>query len=105
MAVLQEIWPELQSEVWQYQIASALLDTSAEGEEEQAQMRAALVHLEGQVINLACDDIGGAANSNVLLPMLCDRLEAKFDADVAQKKAAIQQAVTASFLCHHSVLN
>lgn len=56
-------------------------------------MRAALVHLEGQVINLACDDIGGAANSNVLLPMLCERLEAKFDADVAQRKAAIEQAV------------
>lgn len=56
------------------------------------------MHLEGQVINLACDDIGGAVNSSVVLPMLCNRLETKFDAAVFRKRTAIHQAVTA-FCC------
>ncbi|KAL3130352.1 hypothetical protein ABBQ38_008180 [Trebouxia sp. C0009 RCD-2024] len=91
---LQEVWQELQSEVWEYDVMTALADTAKEDEEEQADIRAALVHLEGQVIDLACDDIGGAVNSNVLLPMLCHQLEAKYEMDISQKRAAVQQAVT-----------
>lgn len=83
---------------------TALADTAKEDEEEQADIRAALVHLEGQVIDLACDDIGGAVNSNVLLPMLCHQLEAKYEMDISQKRAAVQQAVTALIVCHCTVL-
>lgn len=79
--------------MWEYDIVSALVDTAQEGEEEQADIRAAPVHLEGQVINLACDEIGGAVNANILLPMLCHQLEAKYEMDISQKRAAVQQAV------------
>lgn len=103
MPLLQEVWQELQSEEWEAEIASALVDTATEGEQEQAEIRAALVHLEGQVINLACDDIVGAANSNVILPLLCDRLEAKYEMDICQKRAAIQQAVIEPVVCRQAL--
>lgn len=90
--------------MWEYDIVSALVDTAQEGEEEQADIRAAPVHLEGQVINLACDEIGGAVNANILLPMLCHQLEAKYEMDISQKRAAVQQAVTALVVCHRTLL-
>ena len=71
-----------------------LRDASRDGTKLQAGIRAALVHLEGQVINLACDDIGRHVYCDVLLPMICDRLEDKFEETLCQRKAAIQQAVT-----------
>lgn len=72
----------------------ALLGEKAtQGVNQQADIRAALVHLEGQVINLACDDIGRHISCRVLLPMICDCLEAKFDEAVCQRRAAVQRAV------------
>ena len=89
----QEVWQELQSEPWEDQLIEMLQDAARDGTKLQADMRAALVHLEGQVINLACDDIGRHVYCGVLLPMICDRLEAKLEETLCQKKAAIQQAV------------
>lgn len=53
--------------------------SSGGGEEEQAEIRTALVHLNCQVIYLACDDIVWPISCNVLLPVICDRLETKYD--------------------------
>jgi len=57
-----------------------------EGERFQAANRAALIHLEAQVINVACDDPGRAVGATVLLPMLRERIEsqayAHFNKDV-----------------------
>ena len=94
-ALSQEVWQELQSEAWEAEMMVMLRDTAAAGMKEQAKSHAALVHLEGQVINLACDDIAGPVSCNVLLPMICDRLETKLDQALCQK---IQHTVTTSIV-------
>lgn len=47
------------------------------GERIQAANRAALIHLEAQVINVACDDPGRVVGAHVLLPMLRERIESQ----------------------------
>ena len=92
-AVLQELWPQLQSDLWAAEIVVLMGDRVSEGCQEQADSRAAIVHLQGHVMNLACDDIGRAMGVHVLLPMMCQRLEAKFGETIHQQEAAVHQAV------------
>ena len=73
-----------------------------EGERWLAANRAALIHLEAQVINVACDDPGRAVGATVLLPMLRERIEsqayAHFNKDVllAEQKVCPIRHLSAS---------
>ena len=46
-------------------------------EKESATSRAAIIQLEAQLINVACDDLGGLVWTSVLMPMLRERIESK----------------------------
>ena len=48
-----------------------------EAEKESAGSRAAVIQLEAQLINVACDDLGGLVWTSVLMPMLRERIESK----------------------------
>ena len=72
---LQRIWPGLRTVEYELSVVKFLQHHVKEGERFQAANRAALIHLEAQVINVACDDPGRAVGANVLLPMLRERIE------------------------------
>ena len=46
-------------------------------EKESADSRAAVIQMEAQLINVACDDLGGLVWTSVLMPMLRERIESK----------------------------
>jgi len=74
---LQQIWPGLRTVEYELSIVKFLQQHVKEGERWQAANRAALIHLEAQVINVACDDPGRAVGATVLLPMLRERIESQ----------------------------
>ena len=74
---LQQIWPGLRTVEYELSIETFLQQHVKEGERCQAANRAALIHLEAQVINVACDDPGRAVGATVLLPMLRERIESQ----------------------------
>ncbi len=74
---MQQIWPGLRTVEYELSIVKFLQQHVKEGERCQAANRAALIHLEAQVINIACDDPGRAVGAIVLLPMLRERIESQ----------------------------
>lgn len=74
---LQQIWPGLRTVEYELSIVKFLHQHVKEIERFHAANRAALIHLEAQVINVACDDPGRAVGSSVLLPILRDRIESQ----------------------------
>ncbi|KAL0037645.1 hypothetical protein WJX77_006007 [Trebouxia sp. C0004] len=97
----QQICPGLRTVEYELSVMMYLQQHVKEMERFHAVNRAALIHLEAQVINVACDDPGRAVGSSVLLPMLRDRIEsqayAHYNKDVllAEQKAAAQKAAKA----------
>lgn len=55
--------------------------------------RAVLHHLEMHLVNVACDDPGAIIGSNLVLPLLQERLDAHAQEFAAQKSAAAQEAI------------
>ena len=55
--------------------------------------RACLAHLELALINVACDDPGAAVGTQLALPLLQERLDAKAREFAAQRAAAAQEAI------------
>lgn len=55
--------------------------------------RAALAHLENQVVNVACDDPGAAIGSQLVLPLLQDRLDGRALEYAAARAAEAEEAV------------
>ncbi len=99
---VQELWPKLRSEEHVAGAIRFLNQHIREGEKYQAKSRAALIHLEAQVIDVACDDPGRAVGSTVLLPMLRHRIETKayeyYNRDILQAEQQVFHSVL-SFLC------
>lgn len=99
---LQQIWPGLRTVDYELSIMKFLQQHVKEGERWLAANRAALIHLEAQVINVACDDPGRAVGATVLLPMLRERIEsqayAHFNKDVllAEQKVCPIRHLSAS---------
>ncbi|KAA6426501.1 MAG: U box, partial [Trebouxia sp. A1-2] len=97
----QHIWPGLRTVEYELSIVEFLHQHIKKGERIQAANRAALIHLEAQVINVACDDPGRVVGAHVLLPMLRERIESQAyahynkDALLAEQKAAAQKAAKA----------
>ena len=55
--------------------------------------RAALAHLESAVVNVACDDPGAAIGSQLVLPLLQDRLDGRALQYAAARAAEAEEAV------------
>ena len=59
------------------ELFAALQAQLEEAEEASAGSRAAVIQLEAQLVNVACDDLGGLVWTSVLMPMLRERIESK----------------------------
>ena len=69
-----------------------------QSEQESAASRAALIQLEAQLIDIACDDAARDIEASVLLPMLRDRIESKahefYNRDVLQAQRQVRAPCT-----------
>ena len=87
---------------YELSVMKSLQQHVKEGEKIQAANRAALIHLEAQVIDVACDDPGTVVGANVLLPMLREHIESQAyahynkDALLAEQKVCHTRHLSAS---------
>lgn len=87
------MWPDRQAEE---AVILDLLHRHVEMSEQRlANMRAALVYLEAEVINMACDDPGRTIGRCVLLPLIRERVEAKMTDAALQVEAQAEAEVSA----------
>ena len=69
--------PSLISQQLEAETLAALQAQLEEAEKESAGSRAAVIQMEAQLINVACDDLGRLVWTSLLMPMLRERIESK----------------------------
>ena len=92
-ALVQMLWPRLSEPEQEDVLIKAARDHIQTLEQQLSRNRAALIHLEAQVIDVACDDPGRLVGNLVLLPMLRERLESQaqeyYNQDVLQEQQQV----------------